>query len=251
MLWEIPGLPSAKRGVCVRACVRACYLCILERTVFIVLLLIETITGCQNFSLPITERLGGMSLIHPYPVLSKVRRGYVYWTVHHLHSWIKRDQLDVTCFFISLFTAQHVSDVNTSILRSLRLICWVISWVVLLWFDVCWCYVVVWLGWCGIRMQAEALVLDVTSFTISLFNAQHISDVNTSILRSLRLIFFSYFMGCIALVRCVLVSRCGLAGVVWCRIRLKPASGYHTTCSTYFTVTTAWLAYKCFEIDFN
>ena len=29
------------------------------------------------------------------------------------------------------------SDVNISILRSLRLICWVISWVVLLWFDVC------------------------------------------------------------------------------------------------------------------
>jgi len=39
----------------------------------------------------------------------------------------------------------------------LRLICWVISWVVLLWFDACWCYVVVWLGWCGIQMQAEAL----------------------------------------------------------------------------------------------
>jgi len=32
-------------------------------------------------------------------------------------------------FFISLFDAQHVSDVNTSILRSLRLICQVISWV--------------------------------------------------------------------------------------------------------------------------
>jgi len=43
---------------------------------------------------------------------------YVYWTVHHLDSWIKRDQLDVTCFIISLFTAQHVSDVNTSNLRS-------------------------------------------------------------------------------------------------------------------------------------
>jgi len=28
----------------------------------------------------------------------------------------------------------------------------VISWVVLLWFDACWCYVVVWLGWCGIRI---------------------------------------------------------------------------------------------------
>ena len=25
----------------------------------------------------------------------------------------------------------------------------------------------------------------------------------------------SYFVGCIALVRCVLVLRCGLAGVVW------------------------------------
>jgi len=83
---------------------------------------------------------------------------YVYWTVHHLDSWIKRDQLDVTCFIISIFKARHVSDVNTSIPRSLRLICWVISWVVLLWFDVCWCYVVVWLGWCGIRMQAEALL---------------------------------------------------------------------------------------------
>ena len=63
--------------------------------------------------------------------------------MHHLDSWIKRDQLDVTCFIISLFNAQHVSGVNTFILGSLRLICWVTSWVVLLWFDVCWCYVVV------------------------------------------------------------------------------------------------------------
>jgi len=84
---------------------------------------------------------------------------FVYWTMCHLDSWIKRDQLDVTCFIISLFNAQHISDVNTSILRSLRLICWVISWVVLIWFDVCWCYVVDWLGWCGIHMQVEALVL--------------------------------------------------------------------------------------------
>ena len=75
-----------------------------------------------------------------------------------LDSWVKRDQLDVTCFIISLFNAQNVSDVNTSILGSLRIICWVISWVVLLWFDVCWCYVVVWLWWCGIRMQVEALL---------------------------------------------------------------------------------------------
>ena len=27
-----------------------------------------------------------------------------------------------------------------------------------IWFDVCWCYVAVWLWWCGIRMQAEAVL---------------------------------------------------------------------------------------------
>jgi len=83
---------------------------------------------------------------------------YVYWTAHHLDSWIKIDQLGVTCFIISLFNAKHVSNVSTSIFRNLRLICWVISWVLLLWFDVCWCYGVVRVGWCGILKQAEALV---------------------------------------------------------------------------------------------
>jgi len=39
---------------------------------------------------------------------------YAYWTVHHLDSWIKTDQIDVTCFIISLFNVQHVSDVLTS-----------------------------------------------------------------------------------------------------------------------------------------
>ena len=96
------------------------------------------------------------------PAITTVPLSYVYWTVHHLDNWIKIDQLDVTCFITSLFNSQHVSNVSTPILRSLRLICWVISWVVLLWYDVCWCYFVVWLGWCGIRMQAEA----------SLFNYQ-------------------------------------------------------------------------------
>ena len=65
--------------------------------------------------------------------LTKVKESYIYWTVHHLDSWIKIDQLDVTCFIVSLFKAQHVSNVSTSILRSLRLICCAISWVVLLW----------------------------------------------------------------------------------------------------------------------
>ena len=36
--------------------------------------------------------------------------------------------------------------------------CGFISCVVLLWFDVCRCYGVVRLGWCGILMQAEAVL---------------------------------------------------------------------------------------------
>jgi len=106
---------------------------------------------------------------------------YVFWIVHHLDNWIKRDQLDVTCFFISLFNAQHVSDVNASILRSLRLICWVISWVVLLWFDACWCYVVVWLGWCGIRIPHKLLRIDVlTSKTCWALNNEIKKQVTSS-----------------------------------------------------------------------
>jgi len=78
-------------------------------------------------------------------------------------SWIKIDQLDVTCFIISLFNAQHVSDVNTPILRNLRLICCVISWVVLLWFDVCWCWRygsagVMWYPYAGLSTSPSACI---------------------------------------------------------------------------------------------
>ena len=48
-----------------------------------------------------------------------IPESYVYWKVYHCYRWVKRDQLDVTCFIISLLNAQHVSDVNTSILRML------------------------------------------------------------------------------------------------------------------------------------
>ena len=37
--------------------------------------------------------------------------------VTQICNWIKIDQLDVTCFIISLFTAQHVSNVSTAIFR--------------------------------------------------------------------------------------------------------------------------------------
>ena len=141
--------------------------------------------------------------------------------IEHKMCWVKRDQLDATYFIITLFSAQHVSDVNTSILRSLRLIRWVTSWVVLLWFDVCWCYVVVWLWWCGIDMQDEALV----------------SDVNTSILRSLRLI--RWVTSWVVLLSFDVCWCYVVVWLWWCGIHMlaealvpQPAYGYHTTIAT-------------------
>ena len=44
------------------------------------------------------------------------------------------------------------------------------------------------------------------------FNAQHVSDINISIIRILQI--FYYNIGCVFLVRCVLEIRCGWGGVV-------------------------------------
>jgi hypothetical protein len=147
--------------------------------------------------------------------------------VHHLDSWIKIDQLGVTCFIISLFNAQHVSNVSTSILRSLRLICWVISWVVLLWFDACWCYGVVWLGWSGIRMQASACL--------------HLLSVCLRLpFRSFRNVRIFYGLNCwsiavyplenVAEVKCVgttLTNHNSVNGGTWCTLNSGNAS-YHS-----------------------
>ena len=39
--------------------------------------------------------------------------------------WRMKDQLDVTCYLFHFLCAQHVSDINISIIRSLRLCCWI------------------------------------------------------------------------------------------------------------------------------
>ena len=39
---------------------------------------------------------------------------YVYWNVHHLDIWMKIDQLDVTCFIISLFNPSAWGHLNPS-----------------------------------------------------------------------------------------------------------------------------------------
>jgi len=53
------------------------------------------------------------------------------------------------------FNDQHVSAVNTTIFRSLRLTgCYFMGGIL---FGVCWRSVSVWLWWCGVFMQSEAL----------------------------------------------------------------------------------------------
>ena len=77
--------------------------------------------------------------------------------MHHLDRLIKTDQLDGTCFIISLFTAQHVSNVSIFIFRNLRLIVDLFHVLYCSGSMCVRCYSVVRLGWCGILMQAEAL----------------------------------------------------------------------------------------------
>ena len=110
-------------------------------------------------------------------------------------SWIKIDQLDVTCFIISLFTAQHVSNVSTSIFSIFRPIVDL--------FHVLYCSgsmcvgVMVWFGWGGVVSICRLKQL------LNMFRMLvHPSSVACDLL-------WIYFMCCIALVRCVLVLRCG------------------------------------------
>jgi len=110
---------------------------------------------------PRYHRDGESSLSGSYTMHTQAYRKWAnYWSLCLLDrasSSLLNKERPTWCHLLYYFIiTQNVSDVNASILRSLRLICWVISWVVLLWFGVCWCYVVVWLWWCGIRMPALA-----------------------------------------------------------------------------------------------
>jgi len=51
--------------------------------------------------------------------------------------------------------AQHVSDINTSNIRSLQLFCWITTLVMCSWFDVCWCFSVVGLAWYPLTTQTQ------------------------------------------------------------------------------------------------
>jgi len=91
------------------------------------------------------RRQGALCLSDSWRCVKDRLSSYVYWTVRRLDGWIKMEKLDVTCFIISQFTAQHVSNVSTSIFRSLRLI---VDLFHMLYFSGSMCVgVTVWFGW--------------------------------------------------------------------------------------------------------
>ena len=61
----------------------------------------------------------------------------------------------MSLYYFSIYCSTRF-ECSYILLQELATYCGFISCVVLLWFDVCWCYGVVRLGWCGILMQAEA-----------------------------------------------------------------------------------------------
>ena len=61
----------------------------------------------------------------------------VYWTVHHCNSWGMKTNLMSLVILFHFLCAQHVSDINISIFRSLRPCWWITTWVVLFCKDGC------------------------------------------------------------------------------------------------------------------
>jgi len=103
-------------------------------------------------------------------------------------------------FLFDCLCAQHVSDIYISIIRSLRLFCWITTLVVL--FLVrrvlefrC--------GWVGVVSVLQASA-----------ETRHVSDINISIIRSLRLFCWITTLVVLFLVRSVLEFRFGWVGVV-------------------------------------
>jgi len=115
----------------------------------------------------------------------------------------KRNNLMSLAISFHFLCAQHVSDINISIIRSLRLFCWINTLVVLFLVR---CVLEFRCGWVG--------VISVLQAEFHFLCAQHVSDINISIIRSLRLFCWITTLVVLFLVRCALEFRCGWVGVI-------------------------------------
>jgi len=57
---------------------------------------------CSNVGIYSSTSTQRCFFIHSVTATEIKRQSYVYWTVHHCDSWRIKDQLDVTCYFVSL-----------------------------------------------------------------------------------------------------------------------------------------------------
>ena len=80
---------------------------------------------------------------------------YVYWTMHHCDRWRIKENLMSLAILFHFLSAQHISDINISIIRNSRLLCWVTTLVVLFLIR---CVLEFRCGWVGVVsvLQAEA-----------------------------------------------------------------------------------------------
>ena len=97
---------------------------------------------------------------------------------HKAINWRIKDQLDVTILFHFL-CAQHVSDINMSIIRSLRLFCWIITLVILFLVR---CVLEIRCGWVGVVsvLKAEACKTDTTPYQPHRISNTHRTKNNTT-----------------------------------------------------------------------
>ena len=121
--------------------------------------------------------------------------------------------------------AKHVSDINISIIRGLRLFCRITTLVVLFLVR---CVLEFRCGWVGVVLYnlmfiGSCIIVIVEEKKTNLMSlailfhflcAQHVSDINISIIRSLRLFCWITTLVVLFLARCVLEFRCGWVGVV-------------------------------------
>jgi len=94
----------------------------------------------------------------PVSCITHSNGSYVHSTVCHCDSWRIKDQLDVTCCLFYFLYTQHVSNINISIIRSLRLCRWITTLVVLFSFR---CVFEIWCSWVWVVSVLQACTLQI------------------------------------------------------------------------------------------
>jgi len=103
----------------------------------------------------LTSRLESAAMFLPVCYSTQIiLKSYVYWTMHHCNSWWLTDQLMSLAILFHFLCAQHVSDINISIIRTLRLCCWITTLLIVL-FSVR-CVLEIWCGWVWVVSVLQA-----------------------------------------------------------------------------------------------